>query len=279
MASASIGLDSDSLEAVPSEYVEMAHELADLSGNIVSVYYRKDVPMNVKLDTSPVTIADSLAEQAMREAIRLRFPHHGVFGEELGAEGLDREWCWVLDPIDGTKSFMTGMPLFGTLIALLYRGTPVLGVINQPVTRERWFGGRGLPTTWNNKRMSCRPCRRLNKAIFTTTSPDWYKGSGQEAALKKMRESARMTIYGGDCYAYGLLSSGFVDLVVEPNLKPWDYCALVPIVSSAGGLMTDWRGRELGLDSDGCVIAAGTPELHRQALELLNEAHLPPAAN
>ncbi len=251
-----------------AEYRDLAAHLADLAGEVLRRYFRAPVAVERKSDRSPVTIADREAETAMREAITAAFPEHGVIGEEHGAERGDATFVWVLDPIDGTKAYITGKPTFGTLIALLENGTPILGVIDQPILRERWCGARGTPTTLNGAAARARACGGLGEAALHTTSPDLFDGA-EIAAFARVRERSRMTLYGADCYAYALLASGFVDVVVEAGLKPYDYCALVPVIEGAGGVITDWRGAALTLQSDGRVIAAGDRRVHDEALALL----------
>jgi inositol-phosphate phosphatase/L-galactose 1-phosphate phosphatase/histidinol-phosphatase len=174
----------------------------------------------------------------------------------------------VLDPIDGTKSFVTGKPLFGTLIALLREGTPIVGVIDMPALDERWIGVDGRPTTFNGRPTRVRPCPDLDRAWLYASSPHMFPGADAEA-FERLRLRCRAGIYGADCYAYGLLASGTVDLVCEATTQPHDYCALVPVVTGAGGVISDWHGRPLGLQSDGRVLAAGDPSMHATAREVL----------
>jgi len=253
-------------------YARFAASLADAAAGIVREHFRQPIAVERKADGSPVTLADRQAEQAMRALIQAAYPNHGVIGEELGSDRPEAEHVWVLDPIDGTKAFVTGKPSFGTLIALLESGKPVLGVIDQPITRERWLGrstGGGVgSTSLNDAAARTRSCGALAEAALYATSPHMFSGA-DAAAFERLRGSVGITRYGADCYAYGLLASGFVDLVVEASLQPYDYCALVPVVEGAGGLLTDWDGQPLSLDSDGRVIAAGDPAVHEAALELL----------
>jgi histidinol phosphatase-like enzyme (inositol monophosphatase family) len=204
----------------------------------------------------------------MRRLVRARFPDHGIIGEEYGSEREDAEFVWVLDPIDGTKSFISGVPLFGTLIALARRGRPIVGVIDQPVLRERWIGADGRPSTFNGAPARCRACPALAGATMFSTSPDMFRGADAEAHAR-VAAAAKLVRYGADCYAYGLLALGFVDLVVEASLKSYDFCAMLPIVEGAGGMASDWRGAPLSLASDGRVLVAGDRGAHRQALALL----------
>ena len=249
-------------------FLTLAAALADAAGAAVRPYFRQPLAVDDKPDSSPVTVADRAAEHAMREMIADRFPEHGIIGEEFGREREAAEFVWVLDPIDGTKSFISGVPLFGTLIALARRGRPVLGIIDQPISRERWVGAAGRPTTFNGAAVRCRPCSSLATATVFSTSPDMFTGA-DAAAHARLAAAAKLVRYGADCYAYGLLALGFIDLVVEASLKPYDFSAMLPIVEGAGGVATDWSGAPLTLASDGRVVVAGDPRAHRAALAAL----------
>lgn len=249
-----------------------ADRLTDIAGGIARRYFRTSIPVDIKPDESPVTRADREIEAALREAIQRQYPDHGILGEEHGTHNVDAEYLWVIDPIDGTKSFITGRPLFGTLIALLRRGMPVLGLIDQPVSRERWVGVAGAPSTLNGDKIRTRPCSALAQATLTCTSPHMFN-KNELAAFEALRSKARYAVYGSDCYAYGLLASGFIDILMEADLKPYDYCALIPIVEGAGGVITDWQGHPLGLSSDGRVLACGDKRLHKALLALISSAY------
>lgn len=257
------------MTSVPQSYIDLAHALADAAGTVIRGYFRTPVTVLDKADDSPVTIADRESEAAMRALINAQAPGHGIYGEEYGVENADAEWVWVLDPVDGTKSFITGKPCFGTLIALLHNGVPVLGIIDQPITRERWLGVAGRPTTMNGQPIRVRACPDLKLAALYATAPEMF-GGADDTAWQTLRAQVKLPRYGADCYAYGLLAMGFVDLVVEASLQPYDYCALVPVVEGAGGLLTDWQGGRLGLGSDGRVVAAGDAAAHAAALAVLN---------
>jgi inositol-phosphate phosphatase/L-galactose 1-phosphate phosphatase/histidinol-phosphatase len=253
---------------VSKQFIELAEQLADASAEVIRGYFRRPLQVDDKADASPVTIADRAAEQVMRALIQQHFPEHGIYGEETGVTASDAEYVWVLDPIDGTKSFITGKATFGTLIALLHHGQPVLGVINQPILRERWLGAAGLPATLNGETVVTRSCGALSQALLYATSPEMFRGT-DKTAFDRVSRTVKHTLYGADCYAYALLSMGFVDLVVEASLSPYDYCALVPVIEAAGGVLTDWAGQPLGLHSDGRVVASGDAQLHAQVVNLL----------
>jgi inositol-phosphate phosphatase/L-galactose 1-phosphate phosphatase/histidinol-phosphatase len=247
----------------------LAAELADAAGEVIRGYFRQSVEIIDKDDASPVTIADREAEAAMRRLIARRFPEHGVLGEEHGPDRIDAEWVWVLDPIDGTKSFISGVPLFGTLVALLHQGRPVLGVLDQPISRERWLGGQGRPTSFNGLPVRARACADLARATIFSTTPAMFDAVDRPR-FDAVADAAKLVRFGADCYAYGLVASGFVDAVIEASLKPYDYCAHVPIIEGAGGIVTDWQGKPPGLASDGRIIAAGDRALHARLIEKLN---------
>ena len=250
------------------DFIALALGLADAAGEAIRPYFRQPLTVDDKADLTPVTAADRAAEQAMRSLIESRFPEHGIIGEEFGRIRENAEFMWTLDPIDGTKSFISGVPLFGTLIALTRAKRPILGIIDQPISRERWVGVARRPTTLNGAVVHCRACAGLAAATLFATTPDMFKG-GDAAAFARMSAAAKLTRFGADCYAYGLLAAGFIDLVLEADLKPYDFCPMVPIVEGAGGLATDWRGTPLDLASEGRVLIAGDRHTHEAALALL----------
>jgi inositol-phosphate phosphatase / L-galactose 1-phosphate phosphatase / histidinol-phosphatase len=249
-------------------FFALALNLADAAGEAIRPFFRKPLVVDDKADLTPVTAADRAAEQAMRSLIEQHFPNHGIVGEEFGRVREDAEFVWTLDPIDGTKSFISGVPLFGTLIALTCRKRPILGIIDQPISRERWVGAAGRPTTLNGTTIRCRTCPALASATLFATTPDMFKES-DAAAFGRVSATVKLTRFGADCYAYGLLAAGFIDLVLEAGLKPYDFCAMVPIVEGAGGIATDWRGADLDLTSDGRIVVAGDRRSHQAVLALL----------
>jgi len=250
---------------VLNQAAAFAVELADRARAIALRYFRAPLELEHKADLTPVTQADREIENELRRMIIQRFPSHGIFGEEMERRESSSRFVWVLDPIDGTRSFITGIPLFGTLIALAYDGKPVLGVIDIPVTAERWIRVQGQPTIFNGKPCRASGCKRLREAKLCITTPDTFVGS-YGRRLEALKTSVRWVRYGGDCYIFGMLASGFCDMVIECGLKPYDFMAVVPIVEGAGGVITDWEGNPLTVDSDGNVIGAATKELHAEAL-------------
>ena len=246
----------------------LAEQLADVARRIVREHFRAPLAVEHKTDGTPVTIADRDIETHMRRMIRAAFPGHAVRGEEFAAEG-GGEFTWVLDPIDGTKSFVSGYPLFGSLIALQQQDRAVLGVIEAPVVAERWIGAEGRATLFNGAPARTRDCRSLGEAILYTTTPDTFEAA-ERSRFETLSSRTALRRFGGDCYLYGMLASGFCDLVVEAHLKPHDFMAVIPVVTGAGGKISDWRGAPLSPASDGRVVAASTEALWRQALAVLS---------
>jgi myo-inositol-1(or 4)-monophosphatase len=258
---------------VPDDFITAAEDFADAAGAVIRPLFRSALLVEAKGDASPVTQADRDAESAIRALIAARFPDHGVIGEEHGEDRPDAEWVWVLDPIDGTRAFVTGRPLFGCLIGLLHRGVPVLGIIDQPVTGERWVGVAGLPTRFRAPLggvPACRPCAAVGQAELSCTSPDMFDAT-LRPGFERLRAAARRVTWGGDCYAYGLLAIGLVDIVVDATMKIWDWAALVPVIEGAGGRVTGWRGEALTAASDGRVLAVGDQALLEEAVRLLTD--------
>ncbi|MSO70921.1 MAG: histidinol-phosphatase [Alphaproteobacteria bacterium] len=245
--------------------------LAEISGSIARRYFRSALAVIDKPDATPVTIADREAETAMRAEIARAYPQHGIVGEEHGSERPDAEFVWYLDPIDGTKSFIAGVPLFGTLIGLAREGRPYLGIIDHPALNERWIGLSGRSTTFNGAPARCRPCARLEDAQLFTTDPELFEGAEREA-FGRVRQRVKRVRYGADCYAYGLVASGWADLVVETDLDATDFMALAPVIDGAGGALRDWQGRAITPASSGQVLAVGDLRLLAPAQALLTGA-------
>ena len=232
-------------------------------------YFRRPLPVDVKPDDTPVTVADREAEAAIRELLAERFPAHAIYGEEQG-RSHGAGGTWVIDPIDGTKSFLLGNPLFGCLVAFVRDGVVEAGGLAMPALGETWLARCDGGSTLNGDAVHTSACVALDKAALLTSSPDFFSAA-EAAAYDAISARVRYRRYGGDCYLYAMLAGGWCDLVIESSLYPFDYLALVPIVERAGGVISDWRGQPLGLDSGPRVLAAATPELHAAALEYLRE--------
>lgn len=250
--------------------LEFAQSLVGQARSVALRWFRHGPHIEMKPDASPVTEADQGVERFLRAEIVRRYPDHSLLGEEFGVQGDQSGALWSIDPIDGTRSFITGTPQWGCLLALLHARQSVFGIIDIPVTSERWVGVRGRGAWLNGERCHTRLQQDLGKALLYATSPDEFAGV-ERAAFEHLSKKVHLRRFGGDCYSYGLLASGLIDLVVEAGLKPYDYLALVPVVTEAGGVMTDWEGKPLGVGSDGRVLAAANAALHAQALQALSE--------
>ena len=251
-----------------------AGRLADASRDVILPYFRQNVAIDDKAgehEFDPVTVADRRAEEVMRSIIQADRPHHGIVGEEFGVTSGNSPYTWVLDPIDGTRAFIMGMPLWGTLIGLLQDARPIVGIMDQPFTGERFVGtaDRALYFRGNDRQtMSTRATERLEDALLASTSPDMFTDSEDMDRFSAVSGACRMTRYGGDCYAYCMLASGHADLVVEAGLKSYDIVALIPIVEGAGGVVTTWDGGDAA--EGGRIVASANPALHQKALDCLN---------
>lgn len=252
------------------EFAEFAGRLAAAGGEIIREAARRPVPIEMKGDGSPVTAVDLAVEDRIREMIADAYPGHGVVGEERGATTPDAELVWVIDPIDGTLPFLAGIPVFGTLVALVCGEAPVVGVIDMPMTGERWVGVAGLPTTRNGEPVTSRPCESLGSAVMSTSNPDFY-GESDRPALERLQAASRWCVYGGSCMSYAQIASGRIDLGIDVNFDLFDYMALVPVILGAGGAITDWAGGALTLRSGDRFVVCGDPRIHAQVLQILNE--------
>ena len=255
-----------------AELAVFAETLADAARAVARREFRASIEIQYKSDGSPVTRADREVEETLTALIRERFPRHAIIGEEFGFTGADdARWRWALDPIDGTKNFVTGRPLFGTLIAFLEEDRPILGVIEAPALGERYVGSSGEPTRFNGRSCRTSGCARLADARVSATTPDLFD-SDELVVFDELSFAARMRTFGGDCYQYAQLAAGHLDLVMEAELAPFDLLALAPVVAGAGGIITDWEGEPLTARSDGHILAAATPDLHEEVLARLRDA-------
>jgi len=267
-----VELDNDQLQQALLD----VNQMADAARKVIVPYFRSFGELENKLDASPatttfdpVTRADKEAEQAIVEIIRQRRPDDGIFGEEHGYHAGSSGLCWVIDPIDGTRGFVCGLPTWGTLIALHNGEKSILGVMDQPILEERFIGkpgGAQLYTRSGVRDLAVRSTTNLADAWTCVTTPDVFAGS-KEAVLFRLNEQVASIRYGTDCYGYAMLAAGMVDLVIEPGLEAYDIQAMIPIIESAGGVVTDWQGR--AVSNGGDVVAAATPELHQQALAVV----------
>lgn len=251
-------------------FIDLGNRLADTSRAILRSYYRRKLAILDKADESPVTQADRECEAALRKLIAEAFPTHGIFGEEFGTERGDAEFLWVLDPLDGTRAFITGRPMFGTLIALLYQDKPVMGIIDMPILGDRWIGAKGQASTLNGEACAARPCADLASAYLSTVSPQAFPDAAAFGKFETVRARVKGTTYGGDCYQYGMVATGFLDIVVEANLGIYDFLSLVPVIEGAGGIITDWQGQPLTRRSGDKVLACSDRRLHAEALPFLS---------
>lgn len=257
-----------------NEFLATANEALVESSATIKRYFRQRVPVESKADASPVTVVDQKVEAQIRKVINERHPDHGIFGEEHGIDRSESDYEWVIDPIDGTKSFISGMPTFGTLIGLTHQSSAMIGVIDMPVLNERWVGVAGEVTTHNGSACKVSEVQTLGQATLYCTEPAMFDPM-QLGHFERLSEKVKLRRFGGDCYCYGLLASGQIDLVVEGRLHYYDVMALIPVVEGAGGVISGWDGQSLKRDGDGLVIAAATPQLHEAALEILS----PPPGN
>lgn len=254
---------------VSQSAIEAAIEIADLARAISLKYFRQPLDIERKSDRSPVTIADQQTEALIRDQISRRFPEHGFYGEETGQTAINAQWVWVVDPIDGTTSFSTGKPTFGTLISLAYQGEPVLGLVDLPALDDRWLGVKGQPTLYNGQAV------KTNKNVLEISESSSYTTTTKmfnKAAMKRyqaLEKLSKFSVFGADCLGYGLLASGFTEIVVEASLKPYDYMALVPVVEGAGGCISDWEGKPVRLNSGDQIVASANVELHQKVLNAL----------
>ncbi|MBW8639163.1 histidinol-phosphatase [Hoeflea sp. WL0058] len=251
--------------------LEFLHRLADVAARETLPRFRatSDVINKETAGFDPVTEADRAAEAAIRALIAEGFPDHGILGEEHGAEGLDREYVWVIDPIDGTRAYISGVPLWGTLIGLYHNGRAVMGLMDQPFTRERYVsdGARCLYRGPEGERqLSARKGLTLAEATLFTTSPFLFSNTHIDR-FRAVENKVNLSRYGCDCYAYALVAAGHADIVVESGLKPYDIAGLIPVLEGAGAIVTDWNGARP--EQGGDIVAAGCERLHAEALELL----------
>ena len=251
------------------DLISFANFLADESEIIIKQYFRNPLKIDEKEDESPVTIADKKTELKIRELIEIKYPNHGILGEEFASSNIDSEYVWVIDPIDGTRSFIAGHKDFGTLIALLHNNKPVIGIINCPIHEERWLGIEGKKTTMNGIEVQTSKIKDLKKS-YVCTSGLYFDNDHFRKGFDKIIQQTRYHRFGGDCYMYGMVASGYIEIVLEDTLKAHDYMALVPIIDGAGGKVSDKYGKNINIHSEGSVIASANDQLHKQLIDIIN---------
>lgn len=255
-----------------AKFVSAAERFADISRAIIRKEINHPRQVSAKSDATPVTPIDQKVERALRAAIEEAFPDHGIIGEEYDPINADSDYVWVLDPIDGTMAFIAGLSTFGTLIALTWRGAPILGILDSPITEERWIGVDGHGTTLNGTAITVRICKSLDQAFAHTSSPLYFEPDESDTnAYHRIKDAVHWLIYGGGCHAYGRVAHGYIDVAFETAHDIHDYMALAPIISNAGGFISDWQGNPLTLASGPRFIASGDQRVHEQALKILGD--------
>lgn len=250
------------------EFISFANTLADKSSEIIMQYFRRRFNIDTKEDNTPVTIADKNSEEKIRELIKKKYPSHGIIGEEYEGINLDSEFTWVIDPIDGTQSFIAGHKDFGTLVALLQNKKPILGIINCPAHQERWIGANNQPTTLNGNIVTTSNIQKI-KDGYAFTSGLYFEDDNFKKSFEKIIQQAKYYRFGGDCYMYGMLASGLIDIVFEDTLKIYDYMALIPVIEGAGGIVSDKNNKAITMESDGSFVASANTKLHKEVAEIL----------
>lgn len=256
-------------DAQTDEFISFANRLADAAGEVIRPAFRSELAVDLKADKSPVTEADIAVEKRLREMIADAYPDHGLIGEEQAPVNAGAEFVWVIDPIDGTRLFISGIPMFTCLIALMRDGQPLIGIIDQPVIGDRWVGAAGRETIFNGRPARTRACASLSEAVLNTSNPVLFEGS-DGAAFERLREATAWTHYGVDAYGVGLIANGAMDITVQNDIKVYDYCPWVPVIEGAGGRVTDWRGAPISLATGDKILVSGDPALHDLALARLS---------
>lgn len=254
-----------------NELFVSAIEFIEIASKISKKYFRKNFDVNVKDGNYPVTAVDLKIEQEIRTIIKKHYESHGVIGEEFPSYGENNEYVWVIDPIDGTVAFTTGKPTFSTLIALLKDGQPILGIIDQAILNERFIGVQGHGAWLNGQKLQTSNCSTFRMARLNATTPYMFKTEYEKNAFAKLQKEVRVTSFGGDSYAYGLLASGHIDIIMEADLKYYDVASVIPIIEESGGVITDWQGNAINKDFKGQCLVTANKTLHKLVLEIIGE--------
>ena len=253
-----------------NELLNFANSFADKSRKILKKQFSQPLKIQKKEDGSLVTNIDKKIELMFKESLNSKFPSHNLIGEEFGFEKKDSEYTWIIDPLDGTHNFIAGKPIFGTLISCMKNNKSILGVIDIPVLEQRWYGGENIGVKLNEKNCKKIPCSKKYSQLIVASTSLLMFDKKFEKKIKSIYHKVRFPVFGSDCFSYGLLLSGKVDLIIEANMKPWDYLAQVALIKEQGGVITDWQGKELNLESDGKVIASIEKKHHKKTLEYIN---------
>ena len=256
-------------DIVYKEFLLFAEELVNESGIILKKAFKNKIEYEIKGDQSFITKYDLLIEELFRNRITKKYSNHGILGEEFKSHKTESEFVWVLDPIDGTAQFIAGLPVFGTLIGLAWKGKPLIGIIDNPVTNERWIGITGQYAKKNRKIIKTSDCSNINNAYMVCSSPD-FMNKNELKYFSKIKKKVNYVQYGGSCHSYGLLANGRVDVAIDCSLAPFDYFANAAIISGAGGYLSKWDGDDVDLNWVGAIIATGNIDLHNQLISLLN---------
>ncbi|MBD42249.1 MAG: histidinol phosphate phosphatase [Pelagibacteraceae bacterium] len=257
------------LNKCPNEFVIFIDQLADHSEKITMEYFRKNIEIDAKSDDTPVTIADRNCEMKIRDLITNKYPDHNILGEEFENKNLNSEFTWVIDPIDGTRSYIAGHKDFGTLIALLHNNIPILGIINCPAHNERWLGKINEESSMNGEVIRTSKNDKLEDC-YAFTSGLYFEDDNFKKVYDRLIKKTKYHRFGGDCYMYGMLASGLIEIVVEDTLKVHDYMALIPVIEGAGGCVSDRFGKKINLESDGSIVASSSKIIHKEVIQILN---------
>ncbi|MEM7171645.1 MAG: inositol monophosphatase family protein [Pseudomonadota bacterium] len=264
--------------AISEDLKEFAEELAKEAQDTVKSVIA-EASITIKSDGSPVTSVDLAVESALRQRIEESYPAHGILGEEFGTQNLEADWVWVIDPIDGTRQFAAGLPNYSILIALCYQYQPVIGIICQPFLSDIYLGVAGQGTWLNGRQVQTRPFAKIEQSIVCYSDPDAFTGQSRKA-FRALRPKSRWNVYDGGSLSFGTLAAGHIGVsLCAPNLDCFDICALVPVVEGAGGVISDWQGKALGLSSSGAIVASACPELHQEVLAVIQTALSAPPAS
>lgn len=258
-------------QLLTTELLDFALELTDIAAKISGSNFRSKLEIKSKDGNYPVTKIDLEIEEEIRHVIKERYPEHGVIGEEFANVGVEKEFVWVIDPIDGTVAFTTGKPTYSTLIALLRNNVPLIGVIDQPILKERFIGVYKDGASLNGTKLQTSNCNDFKMARLNATTPYMFKTAFEKNAFARLQQKVKVTSFGGDSYAYGLLAAGHIDIIMEADLKYYDVASVIPIIEESGGVITNWQGEHIDKDFNGQCLVTANKTLHKLILEIIGE--------